>query len=118
MTSIAPRNELIAGIQATAQTNTNHGERVIIPNADTGELSGYAYFKHAFNKLVIEEGLRYNYYTLTTQERGQLEGIGFMPEINKTFHTIDGSLKRKVRREFSLKYHLSSALFVISALKT
>jgi iron complex outermembrane receptor protein len=90
-------NELILGGQGTFQTNTNAGTRVLIPNATVIENSVYAFMKHDLKKIVIEEGVRFNAYSLSTVEHGNKDSLisasdAWMPAISRSFPTFSAAV--------------------------
>ena len=95
--SLGERTEMIAGTQDMFQTNTNYGQKYVIPDAGTEEFSGYLFMKHSFTKLIIEEGIRGNLYTLSTLEHGNKDSLianmgGWMPAFDRSYTTFSGSL--------------------------
>lgn len=91
----APRyflSDIIVGTEMTFQTNSNSGERVIIPDAATREISGFAYVKHDLSSLTVEEGIRVNGYHLGTDRRGTPDSMGYFRKIDKSYRTVNGSL--------------------------
>jgi iron complex outermembrane receptor protein len=91
------KSELIIGNQSTIQINSNSGARVIIPDANTYEFSGYAFLKHSLNQLTIEEGFRANIYSIKTNVRGNVDSAmavknAYMPSISSSYKTNTASL--------------------------
>ena len=84
-------SELSAGFQATFQDNRNSGSRRIIPDATTRELAAYAYLRHQLNRLVIEEGLRFNQYHIQSEASGMADSIGYMAALEADYHPVTGS---------------------------
>ena len=85
-------SEISIGGQATFQGNSNSGERIIIPDAATRELAGYAFLRHQVGQFVFEEGLRVNQYHLKTEETGIPDSIGYMPLLEKDYQPVSGAL--------------------------
>ncbi|HEY9008888.1 MAG TPA: TonB-dependent receptor [Ohtaekwangia sp.] len=52
--------EWVYGGSIFAQTNTNFGGRIIIPNALSGEASAFGYYKFHRDKWLLEGGIRYD----------------------------------------------------------
>ncbi len=86
------RSGLTAGIEATSQSNRNNGARVIVPNANTREISAYGYFRHELDRLIIEEGIRFNNYHIETVERGIPDSTGYIPALDRSYSPVNGSV--------------------------
>lgn len=84
--------ELTAGIEATPQTNTNKGSRVIIPDATTSEVSAYGFLRNEMSRLIVEAGARFNNYRVKTEEMGIPDSAGYMKKIDKSYHPVNGSV--------------------------
>ena len=61
------KTELTVGSQGWFQSYENEGGRILIPNADTRELSLFAYSKHDLNILEITGGIRYDIKNVKTK---------------------------------------------------
>ena len=84
--------ELTIGSQGQFQHNENEGGRVLVPNADMNEISGYSYLKKNFEQFVFEGGLRYDYNTITTEEHGVTGTEGYMKPIDKNFSNFNAAI--------------------------
>lgn len=61
------KTELTIGSQGSFQSYENEGGRILIPNADTRELSLFAYSKHDFEMLEVTGGVRYDINNVKTK---------------------------------------------------
>jgi iron complex outermembrane receptor protein len=85
---------LTSGIQAQFQNNTNFGFRVIVPDAQLAETSGYAFFKTIRPKIIFETGLRYDLryihtYPIVTAVTALLP-LQLEP-VQKAYQSVNGS---------------------------
>lgn len=69
---LTPHMELNIGTQELYQNNKNIGSRMIVPDADVAEASGFAYLKNKWKYLVIEGGVRYGLKNISTYPTGEL----------------------------------------------
>jgi iron complex outermembrane receptor protein len=89
---------LLTGIQSQFQNNQNFGVRVIVPNANLLEASGYAYLRyesqHAGRRHIIAEGgFRYDLRMIKTfvvYEQTVLQAY-FIPTVSKIYNVVNGS---------------------------
>ncbi len=84
--------ELTIGTQGQIQSNENEGGRILVPNADMNEFSGFSYLKKCFEKLVLEGGVRYDINSIKTTEMGIKDSMGFMPALNLSYNNLNGAL--------------------------
>ncbi|HEY6162851.1 MAG TPA: TonB-dependent receptor, partial [Bacteroidia bacterium] len=112
---IHEHHELILGTQDMFVTNTNLGKRFIIPDAISYGLSGYAFLKHSYEKLVVEEGFRFNMDGLSTKSHGDPDSLlavsgAWMPAITRTFSTGSASLGFSYMpvKEFLVKFNIAT----------
>jgi len=90
--------ELTIGTQGQIQSNENEGGRILVPNADMNEFSGFAYLKKNFDKFLFEGGFRYDVKTIETEEMGEDsagtggEEEGFFEKIDRDFNTVNGAI--------------------------
>ncbi len=61
------KTELTIGSQGRFQSYENEGGRILIPNADTRELSLFAYSKYDFEMLEVSGGVRYDIRNIKTK---------------------------------------------------
>ena len=59
---------LIIGSQGMYQTNTNSGEEILIPDAKTIDLGGYAIVNYDLDNLQLQGGVRYDHRLIDTKE--------------------------------------------------
>jgi iron complex outermembrane recepter protein len=108
--------ELSIGSQNQFQTNENLGSRIIVPNANLGEMSLFIYMKKKYHFLVAEGGLRYDYKNIQTFQTANLNnGHPFNPgsrivPVNKAYNTLNGAFGISV---FDLK-HFNSKINITS----
>jgi iron complex outermembrane receptor protein len=69
---ISGTNELTFGASGFAQTNTNYGGRVIVPDARSAEVSGFGFYKRNLTHWLLEGGLRIDQRWLSTFQTLQL----------------------------------------------
>ncbi len=111
-----PSTELSIGSQDQFQSNKNLGSRSIVPDANLGEFSIFAYLKKKAKFLVAEGGLRYdlkNIHTLPTNNlnSGSLSNPGSeVVPVNKTYNTVNGALGISAfdRKRFNLKLNFTT----------
>lgn len=90
--------ELSIGSQNQYQTNVNQGSRIIVPDANLGETSLFAYVKKQAKYVLAEGGLRYdlkNIHSLLTDQlnNGSTSNPGFkIVPVNNFYNTVNGSL--------------------------
>jgi iron complex outermembrane receptor protein len=64
--SFGKAGEWIYGVSFFAQTNSNYGGRIIIPNATTGDASAFSLYRLKAKKFLLEGGLRYDFKLIRT----------------------------------------------------
>lgn len=84
--------ELTLGAQGQIQDNENEGGRILVPNADIDEFSGFAYLKKNFQKFLFEGGVRYDVKNIETVEMGTMGEEAYFPMIKKDYNTINGAI--------------------------
>ena len=80
------------GTQGRFQNNNNEGGRILIPNANSHELSAFTYLKKDFSSVLLEGGLRYDSKKITTKTMGIPDSIGYMPANDLSYQTLNGAL--------------------------
>lgn len=60
--------DFIVGSQGMYQTNTNSGEEILIPDAKTIDLGGYAIVNYALENIQFQGGIRYDHRLIDTKE--------------------------------------------------
>jgi len=84
--------ELTVGTQGQIQKNENDGGRILVPNADMNEFSGFTYLKKNFSKFILEGGVRYDINKITTEETGMKDSAGYMKALDLIFNTFNGAI--------------------------
>ncbi len=97
-------SKLSIGTQGYTQTNRNYGQRVIVPDANTNQISGLANYKFSLKQFGAEFGMRYDLLNLKTVERGIKDSTGYMPPLDKSYNTVNGA--------FGMTYRLNNFLLV------
>lgn len=89
-------SEYIIGFQGLNQynTNINHRETILLPDAYTDNYAVFALIQYTFfKKLTLQTGLRYDYKTMTTQAIGQSnDSLSYRTALHKEFGSFNGSL--------------------------
>ncbi len=83
---------LTVGTQGQIQSNENEGGRILVPNADMNEFSGFAYLKKNFMKYLIEGGIRYDFNSIETEEMGEEGKEGYFAKTSRDFNSVNGAL--------------------------
>ena len=83
--------ELTLATQEFLQSNTNTGERRLIPDADvkSGSLTGILNFHK--DKFTFEGGARFDLFSLKTTEYGVKDSIDYFPAISPHYNSVNGS---------------------------
>ncbi len=84
--------EWTVGAQGSLQNNENDGGRILIPNADMTELSGFTYLKENFTNLNVETGLRYDFKTVKSEMMNATQFSGEMPAIDNQYSVFNGAI--------------------------
>jgi iron complex outermembrane receptor protein len=90
------KSEYIVGVQGMHQENSNlnHRETILLPNATTNSLSAFGLLQHTFaDKLTLQTGLRYDARTLTSKSVGDVQQIDtYRPALDKSYGSLSGSM--------------------------
>jgi iron complex outermembrane receptor protein len=105
---------LINGIASMFQTNTNMGERIVVPDAKIFDLSAFSYLNKMWeinqSRIYMEAGLRYdrrNVTTLITEELNKPNSN--LPAFSKAYDALNGSLGMSwVKKNLVLKTDLAT----------
>lgn len=89
--TINQSSELTISSQGYLQSNTNNGERRLIPDADVRSLSLSAIFNYRKNKFTFEGGARFDNYSLSTTEFGKKDSTEYFPAISPSYNSVNGS---------------------------
>lgn len=84
--------EMTFGIQGNLQNNKNEGERILIPDANMNEYSGFGYLKENLERLNIETGLRYDFKTVKTDFMPATDFSAEMHPIDNKYSVVNGAL--------------------------
>ena len=84
--------ELTLGTQGQIQGNENEGGRILVPDADINEFSGFAYLKKNFEKFLFEGGARYDFKKIETTEMGIPGEEVYFAKIDKDYSTFNGAI--------------------------
>jgi iron complex outermembrane recepter protein len=89
-------SEYIIGFQGFNQknSNVNHRETILLPNANTNTYAGFGLVQHTFfSKMKVQAGLRYDTKLISTEAIGQASESGtYRPALDKTFGSFSGSI--------------------------
>lgn len=69
-------SHLTYGASLFFQTNTNYGGRIIVPDAFTGDLSAFLFYRFEKERWLLETGTRYDRKFISTRATGSLNVIG------------------------------------------
>jgi len=84
--------ELTVGTQGQIQSNENEGGRVLVPNADMNEFSGFVYLKKNFITYLLEGGIRYDFNSIETKEMGVEGEEGYFAQTSRDFNSVNGAM--------------------------
>lgn len=101
--------ETIAGIQGMYQTNTNFGEEILIPDAETVDFGVFATTHYHLDNWDFQGGLRFDNRNLETQAF-QTEDSDVIEEVDRNFNSINAALGAKYHFEqkFIARLNLAS----------
>lgn len=103
------RWETIIGIQGMDQTNTNFGEELLIPNANSNDFGAFATTNYSWNSNVLQAGIRYDNRNITTSSHGIEGEEGYFEPLNKQFNSFNASLGYKTNFSNNLLTRISIA---------
>lgn len=86
------KTELTLGAQGVLQNNQNDGKRILIPNAETNEISFFTYLKQNVGLVDLDAGLRYDIKNIHTEEMGIINTANYFKTIENDYKTINGAL--------------------------
>lgn len=87
--------ETILGIQGMAQTNKNHGEEFLIPDASTDDFGVFGTANYSWKSNVIQTGLRYDNRKIQTVAHGIPGDEGYFEKLDRSFDSFNASLGYK-----------------------
>ncbi len=102
---------IVVGTQGKAQTNTNRGHEVLIPDATINQFGVFSLFKYQHKKFNFLSGVRYDLKTIVTEEvhhegeeeEGHEDHAEIEP-VDASFAAVNGS--------FGVTYQLDSAWLI------
>ena len=86
------KTELILGVQGMRQHNENHGEEVLIPDANVTDAGVLALLKFNLQKLIIQTGLRYDIRNIVSDEVHEPEELEYIPAMERSYNSLNGSI--------------------------
>ena len=87
--AIKDKLNLIVGTQGMYQTNQNSGEEILIPDATTSDIGGFAIVNYDLNKIQLQCGIRADYRLIDTKE--VITPDDNIPAITKPYSSINYS---------------------------
>jgi iron complex outermembrane receptor protein len=102
---------LIVGSQGMYQTNTNHGEELLIPDANTMDAGLFAMSDYYYaGKSYWQIGLRLDGRYVSSKEHGEEGEEGYFSKFSKLYPAINFStgIYQQLPKQFSLRINLSS----------
>ncbi|MGV3695870.1 TonB-dependent receptor [Flavobacterium sp.] len=102
--------ETIVGIQGMHQTNTNSGEELLIPDAETTDFGIFGTANYEFGRNVIQAGLRFDNRQISSETHGTLGNEGYFEAIDRSFDSFNASLgyKTNLADDFTLRLNIAS----------
>jgi iron complex outermembrane receptor protein len=102
--------ETIVGIQGMHQTNTNSGEELLIPDAETIDFGIFGTANYEFGKNILQAGLRFDNRQVNSETHGIIGNEGYFAAIDKNFDSFNASLgyKTNLADDFTLRLNIAS----------
>jgi iron complex outermembrane receptor protein len=102
--------ETIVGIQGMHQTNTNSGEELLIPDAETTDFGVFGTAHYEFGKNILQAGLRFDNRKVSSKTHGIAGDEGYFEGIDKSFDSFNASLgyKTNLADDFTLRLNIAS----------
>ncbi|MDT7830711.1 TonB-dependent receptor [Pricia sp. S334] len=103
--------ETIFGVQGMHQTNSNFGEELLIPDANTNDIgimgTSHIHFK---NDSDLQLGLRYDYRSIDGKASGPLGEEGAIEALNRDFNSFNAAVgyKKDFLENFTGRINLAS----------
>ncbi len=89
--------ETIIGAQGLSQTNTNFGEELLIPNANTNDVGFYGTSHlHLDKNNDIQFGLRYDHRNIDSEQNGVIDDEDYIGAINRSFNSFNAAIGYKL----------------------
>ena len=83
--------DFILGSQGMHQTNNNSGQEILIPDATTIDIGGFAIANFDFNKIQLQAGLRYDSRHIDSKEMLDDTNAILIEGLNTSFNSINYS---------------------------
>ena len=84
--------ETILGVQGMFQQNENLGEEILIPDAHITDAGIFATSHYHLEKIDLQGGLRYDHRNITGDATGIEGEEGFIPDLERSFNSLNGAL--------------------------
>jgi iron complex outermembrane receptor protein len=101
--------ETIFGIQGMAQDNTNFGEELLIPNANTRDFGFFTTSNIEWNKNTFQTGIRFDTRKISSETNGEIGEERYFEAIDKSFNSFNASLGYKTTFRDKLIFRLNLA---------
>ncbi len=100
--------ETIIGVQGMQQTNSNFGEEILIPDAETVDAGIFATSHYHLEKWDFLGGLRYDKRHISSEAFEAQEGM--VPAVDENYNSINGAfgIKYEPIRQFAARLNLAS----------
>jgi len=106
---IGSSTALTLGTQVNFQGNENEGGRILIPNAETKEVSGFAYLKQNFGIVKLDAGIRYDAKNIETDEMGVKDSSNYFEKLSENYGTLNGAIGAAVKANENLTFKVNLA---------
>src|SRR5690606_28120907 len=101
--------ETIFGVQGMAQTNTNYGEEILIPNATLRDIGVLATTHYHLDRIDFQAGIRVDNRSLKSQEHGEPGDEEYFAPVERDFTSFNGALGTKFNITNSLTARINGA---------
>lgn len=102
---------LIMGSQGMYQLNRNHGEEVLIPDANTADIGVFGIVNLAYSRRSFWQfGVRYDARFLSSKRMNELGDEGYFEALDRTFHAFNFStgINQRLAKDLSLRLTAAS----------
>lgn len=89
--TVNSKTDITVATQEFLQSNTNTGERRLIPDANTGSASLTGILNYHTTRFTFEGGARFDMFNIKTDEYGVKDSINYFPAISRNFNSVNGS---------------------------
>ncbi len=90
--SFSSETEFTIGAQGYFQGNENEGMRILIPSAESNELSLFAYLKQNVGIVDFDAGVRFDTKKIETDEMGIVDSANYFKKLNEDYKTFNGAI--------------------------